>query len=399
MKFHGDMTIEEWWMDWFGLWGREIGSNPPFPSHRKYSDNPRELVDDIRFCEAHTLPIWITAQPHSAYGVPMGIEKVFLDFDDDTRYCPECDEWYPKKDTKHIEKRSRKDNTLVCKKHRCVTIIKPRKEIIAPIVILMIKQCIISRKLTPLVIETHKGYHVYIFFQKIQSFTRTQEKYVKSVYTELIQTILLKNKKYRFLDSSCETDIRRMARVPLTIHEKMGARCRIVELKGDKLVEGKIRSINYYRSGGFKKSDFQEAGKVVIRKQEEKAEREKELLEKGIGSLITPTQNGSSFHNVIRPCFQIRADIGEMTHAMRLAFLTEAYFNGYKGETDEESEEKLVDLFVDFSDFIESKTRYFVKYFLDHEPDVYPPYKCSTLMEKGYCIEDECSIYRKKKHL
>jgi len=396
MKFHGKLTIEEFLFEWFGLLGREIGSKPPYPTHRHYTDNPNELMDMMGYCEANKIPVWQSAQPFATRQVPMGLEKIFLDFDDDNKHCPECDEWYPKNDLSHIKNRSDDDKTPVCVEHGCELIVKPRKDVIAKSVIKFLRY--LPKGVHPIVVETYKGYHVYIFLKKIKTFTRSKLDFYAEVYVALTDNVLLKGKKFEFLDGSCTQDISRMARVPLTIHEVSGKQCRIVKMAEKKkkitvkgkpeiviireLVEDKIRDVSYYRSNGLNMSVLDDAEKIVEKQRKKKAKKERERLEAKKNGMFP--DNGYTFSKINRPCFQKRADIGQMPHSIRIAYLIEAYFHGAN------TEDKLVDLFRDFGDFVESKTRYYVRYFLNHEPDVYPPYKCETLIEKGYCVESDC---------
>ena len=187
-----------------------------------------------------------------------------------------------------------------------------------------------------------------------------------------------------FLDSSVIHDIKRLARVPLTIHEKWGQRCRIIRLDGEELVEDKVRSVAYYRQGGITSIYIEKA----IQTLNEEKEHHHEVLS---SENILPLYN--NYIKQIRPCFQTRLESGEMQHSMRLSFLIEAYFNGYKGATTKESEELLTNLFRQMNDFKEDTTRYQVQYFLTHEPDVYPPYTCSTLEKKGFCIQGDCKYW------
>jgi len=100
--------------------------------------------------------------------------------------------------------------------------------------------------------------------------------------------------------------------------------------------------------------------------------------------------NNGKFTGTIRPCFKKRMDDGEMCHGQRLALLTEAYNSGYR------TEDALIDLFRCFKDFQEETTRYQVQWFLKHEPHKYPPYKCSTIKDKNWCIENKCPLFRTK---
>jgi DNA primase large subunit len=53
----------------------------------------------------------------------------------------------------------------------------------------------------------------------------------------------------------------------------------------------------------------------------------------------------------------------------------------------------VVDLFRGQSDFNEEKTRYFVE---DAAKKGYKPFRCSTILELGFCLGEQCSLRRRK---
>lgn len=395
MEFHEGVTLESFWQDWFGMIGREIGSdtpiplefgNPPNPSRRKYSDNPNNLIASIKWCEENKHSIWITAQPFRDYAEPIGIEKLFFDFDDDYKYCSKCKKWFKKDDGKHVQKGQEKGTShLLCKKHQILLVTNPRKEVVARDVRRFLRN-LLPTKIIPFVVETYKGYHVYLFLYKIFGFDMKNIEFVKQVYRYLLE-IYAGPDDYKFLDNVVRQDVVRMARVPLTIHEDWGKRCRIVKLSGEELVEDKVRNVSFYRTYGIKESDIRLAIKAVEKDLTNKHQQEISKVTEAGQDLIN---QGTGFIREIRPCFKARMQVGEMNHAMRLAFLPEIYFNGY------DSAEKMIELFKSFSDFNPSITTYQVDYFFKHGAGTYPPYKCDTLIKKGYCIENDCPLYRKK---
>lgn len=387
MDFHGNMTLEKFFLEWFGLCGREIGSSEPCPLHtRLFTENPNDMLEMIKYCEDNKLPAWVSSQPRNAYGSLMGLEKIFLDFDDDTKYCPECKKWYVKDDLEHLTRLGNKNEkkTQICIKHQCPVILKPRKEEVGEEVKHFL-QFRVHEGTNALVIETNKGYHIYLFLPRIYIFDKKNLESVKKIYISLVQRII--GNSYRYIDSNVQLDTMRMARIPLTVHEVTGERCRIMRLNDKyELVEDKIRSITYYRNNAIPVEELI----LAVKEATDNIEKEKNIK---IDSILKAGEDllSSSFSKQIRPCFQKRMEGGEMTHAQRLAFIKELYYNGYKGNTDAETEEKITAVFRDnFNDFIEQKTRYYVKYFLRHEPDVYPPYRCETLIEKRWCLGTDC---------
>lgn len=384
IKFHGNLTKEEFWLEWFGLaYGRELGTNKH--PHRRFTDNPRDILDFIEMCDTehdekeknhHCRPCWVSVLAYTAYGIPVAMDRIFFDFDDDSKYCPECNKYYPKNDWKHLVK-DKKTKGVSCKRHKCDVIVKPRKDIVGFEVRKFLNS--IMNRGEPLIIETYKGYHVYLFLKDALVFRRENEKFAKQLYGELKERYGI---NYRFLDGTTNTDIKQLARIPLTRHEKSGKPCIVVnrQLKPDK-----VRSVNYYRSFPIPVSEIKKAMLQLKLKEEQKAKEEIERIERNITDIKT-----GSFTGRIRPCFKARMDAGHMTHAMRLPFLIEAYFSGHK------TEDQLVNLFRDFADFKEDITTYQVKYFLEHGPEVFPPYRCETIIDKGWCIGDECPTRKRK---
>ena len=114
-KFHADLTMEKFWLDWFGPLARELGTNK-YP-HRNWTDNPNDLLKFIKMCAEeheegeHCRPCWISSQPmryistkrDRLIGKACAIEKLFFDFDDDTKYCKKCDKYIKKDDFRPIK--------------------------------------------------------------------------------------------------------------------------------------------------------------------------------------------------------------------------------------------------------------------------------------------------------
>lgn len=361
------MTLNGFWMDWFGDYGRELGSNTPHPfgsnprgdekSHRMFTDKTEEYMNFIDWCIKTNKACWITSQPMREYNMPLGIEKIFLDFD------------YP------------------LKKNWNMTPL--RRDRVKKMVLKFLE----NLDYEPLLVETRKGFHAYIFLRRIYEFEPRNFVFAKEVFGVLGLSLLGLPKLYeqleesdretwKYLDFSPLGDINRMARVPLTPHEKTRKACRILNRD---LEPTKVRSLDLYRTYGLREDKVREAVEIVKAFHEKKIAREERRLKLGLNDFKT---NGRTFKGEIRPCFLERLRIGEMVHQQRLAFLIEAYWSGIK------TEEKLVDLFRGFkSDFNETKTRYFVRYFLSRNPSKYPPYRCKTLEAHGFCIKGECSIW------
>ena len=71
MEDHGGF-----WLEWFSVYGRELG-NPA----RWFTDNPSDLISLVECCATEGKPCFCTVQPYRTRNVPLGLEKVFFDFD------------------------------------------------------------------------------------------------------------------------------------------------------------------------------------------------------------------------------------------------------------------------------------------------------------------------------
>jgi hypothetical protein len=357
MPNENHISEEEFLLELFGLDGRILG-NPPYAGRKRYfSDDPNSIFECMKFAEANKLPAFISVQPFSEYGIVKGIEKLFFDFD----YGKKSDKLTPKQ----IEKLKVELDAEV--KRFVYTL-----------------QEIRNPKLNPMVVKTNKGYHVYIYLDKVYEFSDSQN-FVKEVYKTLVSTI----KRYgniSFLDASTDEDLVRLCRVPFSVHQSSGKKCMILKLNNKKeFEEDKIRSLSYYKDKGLKYSDVIDAVNQSI-KRIESEQKERETIKTQIASGEI-TQGGGE----IRPCYLKSLKGKEMEHLKRLALLGEAWYSGLKDE------ESLTNLFSNMNDFDLSKTRYYVNYFLDGKNYLkYPPYRCDTMKKLGWCLEsNECPIWRK----
>lgn len=174
INFHGDLSLQKFFMDWFGLIGgrelctnvkHEFGGFPSTPSHRKFTSNYKKLLDFVNWCEGEVRPIWTSVQPFRTYGVPMALEKLYYDFDDDCKYCPKCDQYYRKGELVTIKKKKGSfcyDCGILCE-------VKPRLELIGREVKWFIRGL---RQYEPLMVQTYKGYHVYLFLRRVFQFSK-----------------------------------------------------------------------------------------------------------------------------------------------------------------------------------------------------------------------------------
>jgi hypothetical protein len=72
------VTSEQFLLEFFGVFGRDLG-NP----ERWFTDNPTDTFPFIEECAENKLPAFMSVQPEKDKAQPLGIEKIFFDFD----YC------------------------------------------------------------------------------------------------------------------------------------------------------------------------------------------------------------------------------------------------------------------------------------------------------------------------
>lgn len=374
MEFHGSLTKEEFLIEFFGNWGRELatkGEGKPFGRH--FTDNPLEVFEFIDLCKKEKRPAWMSVQPFKEYGKPLGIEKVFFDFDDPNKVCPECGKEFS---TKKIQ--NKKLDKGKCPKCDVKVIAKPRLELVSD----EVRRFINQNQFEPLVTRTFKGYHVYGWLQDVIIFPPKTKAFMKETYTNITKS-LMGDYKWKFLDTVVVTDIMRVARIPFSMHER-GVEVNILNKKT--LKPGKVYNIDYYRSYWIDNSIIRSAiDHAAIKLEQRKIEAM--LRKESPRQLHAPTEGKFD----IRPCFRVRMGRGQMSHQQRLALLPELFYAGYVKEED------LIDQFRCFSDFKYNITADQVRWYLSHVKGEFPPYRCITLIKKGFCLKsDECPIWARK---
>lgn len=290
----------------------------------------------------------MSVQPEKDKALPLGIEKVFFDFD----YC--------------------KNSEILDQTETQKRIMELKYE-----VRYFLKQ-LDALNIKPLVLRTRKGYHVHIFFDSVYEINQKID-FWKQVYKQL-QLRFLHDYNYRFIDYAVVGDINRMCRIPLSIHEKSGEECIVVD---NQLEPDKTRSIEYFKLYGLKRKDVLYA----MDKARELEKSRKQIQVKYVARTLT----FDDFKG-IRPCFIKAMDSGEMCHQQRLALLHEAYSLGFH------SPESIIAIFKCFNDFSESITAYQVNWFISNwvEKGSFRPYSCRTIQRYGWCLGDECPRLEKK---
>lgn len=305
---------EKFLLEWFGPWGRELGVPERF-----YTEDPQVLFRLIEDGKRLLHPVYMSVQPYNARDQPCAIEKLYFDFD--------------------------------CKEDPG----KAWKEAIAFAETL--KRFYNAEPL--LIFSGYKGFHVYCFLDQAMEFKPHQLRFAHTVLKALQQR-LLKGLQFSTLDPQPIGDIKRLARVPFSLHEKTGSLCCPVNLERKPII---LDGLDAYRT-----LDADLLEPVVKQlKAEENTKHVQAKPRKGLA-------NGK-----IRPCIQAAIEKpleGHGGHLMRLAIAREFLAVGY-------SVEDVVPLFSTQPDFNPEKTRYYVQH---AQKNPAKPFKCSTIRELGFCL-------------
>lgn len=365
------ITEKEFLFEWFGFHGRDFGNPEQF-----FSDNPNDIFRLMIESEAGKKPAFMSVQPRNSHGVLFGIEKLFFDFD-------YADKTFIKKLEIEIKDEKEREEILINRK----------AELIIEVVQFLEMLYKRNPRIIPLIIKTRKGYHVYIFLDKVYIVENAKE-----VYVALMKRIISNfGRPLKYLDMNVVEDVMRLSRIPFSIHEKSGEKCLIVKMK--KTVDGysfepdKIRSLALFKVSGLGETDVGMAWKVARETIEERLERINEAQEAN-------KENWEVVHGFVgemRSCFKKALENGEMRHQMRLAMLLEAWYSG------KHTFEEIINVYRPLHDFDgdkvsgESKSRYQVQRFLDLEGyKGHPPYSCDKIQELGWCVREECPIYQRR---
>jgi hypothetical protein len=219
-----------------------------------------------------------------------------------------------------------------------------------------------------LVFSGKKGYAVYVWLTK--PITAATEQNLKAVYNRLQETLLL-GTSYTTLDHSVIGDIKRVSRVPYTLHQDRGSLCCPVNDKGEAIL---ITSIDNYRTHGLS-TQFIE---FCIKKEEAEQKKRVEAEQKH-KQYIHSHPRRAVYKRGIRPCIEAllhQTLTGTKGHDGRLIAATEYLNNGF-------SAEETAALFSGQPDYNAAQSLEYVQ-----KLTAYKPYRCCTIAKKGFCLPD-----------
>jgi hypothetical protein len=309
-------TAQGFWRSWFEAanYGREV-----FNGDRIFLTAPTAFEEYLMWCETNRAPAWISVQPFSERNSVSSVEKLFFDFDS-------------------------KDLNLAWKEANSLATILQDSYGAQPLV------CF----------SGSKGYHVYVWLSEIECFDSTES--AKRFY-QTAQELLLKGLSFETLDKQVLGDIKRLARVPYSIHEKSLNPCTPVNTDRESLI---LNSITTFKEQGLK-ADFCRLCQSKI------GQKTRRLI----------YRYNSARHGQIRPCVDasLFSDLtGAAGHSMRIAIAAEFLNKGL-------SIEQTAELFKDQTDYSFEKSLYYVR---DLSARNYRPFKCTTIRKLGFCLKN-CS--------
>jgi uncharacterized protein (DUF433 family) len=304
----------EFWEAWFGLIGREsLEFNSEGKPYRVYLNNTQQFLELINKHHLGRLPVYITVQPFKAYDTPASLEKLFFEFD------------HPEDPQGAVQEALAFANSIQQFYH------------VDPLV------CLSGRK----------GAHVYIWLREgvaIEGLLELARQTYKSLQLKLMAGLSLQT-----LDPKVIGDLKRLARVPFTIHEKSGKLCQPVDKEGKP-----VRSLEIQRhiEHGLDPDLLKPIVEELCIRQAKEPSFNKEFRVRGfrrqVRELIERVKNGH-----------------EPSHLERLIILFEMINNGC-------SDEEIHEVFKHVSDYKYEKTQYYI----DHaRKKGYKPFKTENIQK------------------
>jgi hypothetical protein len=347
---------EQFWLEWFkseGL-GREVfegyghDENGKLLGSRVFLTEYPVFLSYIQRMHRGVFPCWMSVLIFAGRDDPSILIKLYFDFDSKNLELA----WIEARDFALKLKRFYNADSLIC-------------------------------------FSGNKGYNVYVWLQKPLSFTKESKFAIKQVYAK-IQEILLKGEKYETLDPNPLGDVKRVSRVPYSIHEKSGSQCEPVNIDREPL---KLQSLKGYVENGLSEQFVEFCLKKLEEEETQNEERKKRCVNRE--NLTVNSVNTGD----VRPCIQasLSLDLVEKQGTkMRLAIARE--FLAAKWEIAD-----IVPLFKNQENFSEKTTEAYIKRAKEDADSTDPkrqdkakPFKCKTIISLGFCLQENCALWRWK---
>lgn len=288
--------VERFWAEWFGPFKREVllftaDGNP----YRAFLNSHEQLKNIVEKHHAQKHPIYLSVQPYETLDKPSHLEKLFFEFDD------------KKQPEKAVEDALKFAKTL--------------------------NYFYRVRPFTCL--SGGKGAHVYLFLKEPIEINGLEEK-AKQTYRSL-QEKLLMGLKLPTLDNHVVGNIKQLARLPYTKHEKTSNICQPVDLNGNP-INPEDFNIKTFRAEGLNINMVEKASHEILNEEKPRTKPISSLkgLRPEVRELIERAKKGV-----------------DLTHEQRLAILFEMINRGY-GDDD------IHNVFINQPDYNAGKTQYFI---------------------------------------
>jgi hypothetical protein len=304
------------WKAWFGpsLWGREVGD-----PCRQFIDSPTDFVEFCLKAEIEKAPAYMSVNPFKNRDAVYGLEKLFFDFDDEAN--PE-------------------------------NAVREALEFAGAL-----RQ---YYRVRPLVVPSgSKGAHVYVWIKTII----TGNSHLLKRFLEKAVEVLLYGFEFKTLDRPASIDVKRLARVPYTVHNKTGRLCQPIGEGGEPL-KLEAEGLKVYRENGFGEGFIREIARRLRRGEEESGSH-------GLTRIMFNVRR-------IRPQVQALIDKARsgvhLTYRCHLIILFELLNKGW-------SDEEIHSLFMEF--FGEAYNRRETQYYITHaRRRGYLPFKTCNIVQE-----------------
>lgn len=314
-----EQLLNDFWNSWFSVYsglGREV-----FDGDRIFLNSPQAFRNYLAWARKTHNAAWVSVQPFSERNKVTSVEKLFFDFD-----CP-TDLSQAWKEASYFVKVLRESygvEALVC-------------------------------------FSGAKGYHVYVWLSRTDKFSTGEE--AKRFY-KTAQKLILKGLNFKTIDPQVLGDIKRLARVPYSTHEKSLKLCVPVTQSCRPCL---LFDLNLYKTHCL----TPEFSKLCHEKTEKPQQHK------------TPIHsfNPESSNQDMRPCLTaaLNQDLAQSQgHSIRIAIAAEYLKAGH-------SPEQTAELFKNQADYSFEQSLYYVR---DIAARAYKPYKCVTIRELGFCLKN-----------
>jgi DNA primase catalytic subunit len=313
--------IEDFYKEWFRCAvGREASKS------RQFVSDTEDFLRFVESCKQNRSACYLSVQPYKERNTVQEIEKLFFDFDSpgnleqawqDAKKLADCLEQYYGAES------------LV-------------------------------------VFSGSKGYHLYTW---LVDAVEVESPLAGKTFCRILQRKVTAGLKLSTLDPTVVGDIKRLSRVPYTIHEKSGRLCVPVAVNREPVL---VPKLDGYRQHGLSQK-FIELCKVEANSQ----------LEKPSHTFSVP------YLNNVRPCIleALNQPLQKKEgHLMRIAIGREYLNAGFQVS-------EIVQFFQVQNDFDAGRTRYYLEYLQSNKCR---PFKCKTINDLGFCLGSTCLFYRKK---